>query len=216
MSNLFRDAEKRTLRYWTEDGLPDLYIGLGFILYAALTWWSARSDSNWVEGFRSIFLIVLILGGRFLVEKIKMRLTYPRTGYLAYPQPPRHELALRILLGMFIAGTLAFIIFYTLSTQGETAGITLINILLPILFGGILAAIAHRQGNLRYGIYAVIAILSGLAALPFAQSLPPADQNAVHNGAVMLVITGAGMLIGGALTLVQYLNRHPLPQEDES
>lgn len=216
MSNLIRDAEKRTLRYWTEDGLPDLYIGLGYIIYGALTWWSAHSDYGWAEALRSIFLLAMIVGARFLVEKIKMRLTYPRTGYIAYAQAPRRELTLRILLGMFIAGVLAFAIFYTLSAEGETAGMTLVNILLPILFGGLLAVIASKQGNVRYGAYALIAVLSGLAAIPFARSLSPADQNAVLNGAVLLAVTGATMLIGGALALVRYLSRHPLPQEGES
>lgn len=216
MSKLIRDTEKQTLRYWTEDGLPDLYIGLGFIVYGALTWWSARSDSGWVEAFRSIFLIAMILGGLLLVEKIKMRLTYPRTGYVAYSQPPKGQLVLRFLLGFFISGALVLVMTYVFFAQGVAVGMSLVTILVPLGFSGIMAVIAHRQGSVRYGIYALIAVLSGLTAIPFARSLPTADQNAVLNGAVMLAVTGAAMLIGGALTLVQYLNRHPLPQERES
>ncbi|HXF84478.1 MAG TPA: hypothetical protein VNK49_03735 [Anaerolineales bacterium] len=216
MSNPIRDAEKRTLRYWTEDGLPDLYIGLGFIIYAALTWWSARSNLGWVEALKSIFLVAMIALGRFVVETFKMRLTYPRTGYVAYSQPTRRQAVLSILLSLFVGGVLAFIIFYTLATEGESTGMTLANILLPILFSGMIAVIAYKQGSVRYGIYALIAVLSGLAVLPFARSLPPASQDAVRNGAAMLAVTGAGMLIGGALTLVRYLSRYPLPQEGEA
>lgn len=215
MSNFIRDAEKRTLRYWTEDGLPDLYIGLGFILYALLTWWSARSSLGWVEALKSIFLVAMIVGGRIVVEKIKMRLTYPRTGYVAYSQPPRRQIVFSLLLSLFIAGVLALVIFYTLSVQGETTGMALANFLLPILFGGIIALIAYRQRSVRYGAYAVIAVLSGLVAVSLARSLPPADQSAVLNGAAMLAVTGAGMLVGGAMTLTRYLGRHPLPQGGE-
>jgi MFS family permease len=216
MSNLIHNTEKQTLRYWTEDGLPDLYIGLGFIIYGMLTWWSARSEAGWVEAFRSIFLIAMILGGLFLVEKIKMWLTYPRTGYVAYSQPSKSQLVLRFLLGFFISGALVLVMTYVFFAQGVAAGMSLVTILLPLGFGGIMAVIALRQGSVRTGVYALIAVLSGLAAIPFARSLPPADQNAMLNGAAMFVVTGAAMLIGGTLTLVRYLSRHPLPQESES
>lgn len=69
MSNPIRDAEKRTRRYWTEDGLPDLYIGLGFMIYAVLIWWSAQSDVWWQEIIKAAFPIAMISGGRFVVKK---------------------------------------------------------------------------------------------------------------------------------------------------
>lgn len=216
MSTLIRDTEKQTIRYWTEDGIPDLYLGLGMIIYGALTWWSARSGTDWAELIKTVFLLALVFAGRFVMEAIKMRLTYPRTGYVAYPQPPRQELALRFLIGMFVASALALVMTYVFFTRGVSTGLRLVNLLLPLGFGLIMANIAYQQGSLRFGIYALVAVLSGFTAIPLAWTLSPVDGGAVLNGVAMFVATGSVMLIGGTLTLVRYLSHHPLPKEGES
>lgn len=217
MSDFIRATEKQARRYWTEDGLPDLYLGFGMILYGALTWWSARSGTGLAELVRTVFLLTMIFAGRFILEKAKMRITYPRTGYVAYNDHfSRRELALRLVLAFFIASALALIMTYVFSSRGVSTGMTLINLLVPLGFGLIWAMVAYQQASLRFGIYALVATLSGLASIPFARSLPSTDQSAMLNGVPIMFVTGIAMLIGGALTLFTYLRRHPQPQEGEA
>lgn len=87
------DAERRARDYWSIDGLPQIVDGASLILLGVSLWYFfAWSISNFVVG--SILLLALIaisLCGRKTVQWLKARFTYPRTGYVPLPPPPRPE-----------------------------------------------------------------------------------------------------------------------------
>lgn len=82
-------AQQRAWNYWFEDGLPTLVGGLGCVFFGL----SFIFD-------HSLFRLVLVaIYGVFLlrhqpiVEWLKARVTYPRTGYVTPPYSPQGQLA---------------------------------------------------------------------------------------------------------------------------
>ena len=79
------DVEQRIMRYWYTDGIGELTGGGMFILlgvYFALQ--EFLGQNSVVGGTLKASLILLMIGGmavsRRLVNVLKTRLTYPRTG----------------------------------------------------------------------------------------------------------------------------------------
>jgi hypothetical protein len=82
-------AEHRAWHYWFDDGLPTLVAGLGF-LFAGLAFLYDRSqNSTYISiavGFVGLLSYVSILiFHRQIIDWLKSKITYPRTGYA---QPP--------------------------------------------------------------------------------------------------------------------------------
>lgn len=90
------------------------------------------------------------------------------------------------LLSLLIAAVLVLVTPSSFFNQGTTVGISLVTILPPLAAGGIFTMIAYMQESVRYGIYAVISTLSGLAAIPLARFLLPADQDVVVSSGAFL------------------------------
>ncbi|MDI6860396.1 MAG: hypothetical protein QMD25_00060 [Caldisericia bacterium] len=67
------------------------------------------------------------------------------------------------------------------------------TILLPFFFAIFLLIISYSQKNIRYLIYAIIGVISGLYIISVE---------------VMFAITGISMIIGGLITLIRYLNKY--------
>ena len=82
-------AERRSWAYWYADGLPHLVSGVGILLVAVLG--LAPGDWQRVPWILPIFVIVLIgyaallLRMRSVLDWLKARLVWPRTGYAAAP-----------------------------------------------------------------------------------------------------------------------------------
>lgn len=117
MNSVIRSAEQRVQRYWTEDGIPDLYVGLFGIIYAALLWRDAHTDSGWVSVIRNTALILGIALGHFVVQALKARVTYPRTGYVKYRTPTRQEIARRLVAGLGIGAALVLVMLAGLTVE---------------------------------------------------------------------------------------------------
>lgn len=215
MSDIIREQEKRVHRYWTEDGLPDLYIGLSFIVYAALLTWRVAGAPGWAEFLISAFPILIVIFGRWLIEAAKQRVTYPRTGYVKYPLPTRRQVTRRVMASLIVAALLLAVTLFGFLHGGEEGGLLLIGYLMPLLFTFIIGVIAYRQNSLRYALYAVLAGLFGLTGAFLAPRLPSSTwRTAIADGAAILFPLGIAILIGGAWTFLRYLRLHP-PREAE-
>lgn len=193
MNKSINEVKKKTFQYWTIDGVPDLYIGFCLILYTILTMLYTKFGFSLILIFRNISLLFLIAFGRIIIDKIKFYFTYPRTGYVVYKKPTPKELSLRILYSFFVAILLILIVIFILSTRGIEGLKKFYTILLPFFFAIFLLIISYSQKNIRYLIYAIIGVISGLYIIPVE---------------VMFAITGISMIIGGLITLIRYLNKY--------
>ncbi len=211
--DILRDAKLQVRRYWTEDGLPDLYIGLGFALYGLLSWWAAKDEAAWLPFVQAFFLPAWIGLSVLLLRRFKERFTYPRTGYVAYARPPRRETARRVLTATLFAVFLGLLVLWAVLGNPTPARERLFALFLPLVFAAVLGFVAAQQGNWRYGFYAAVAVLSGVAAVLRMDALSPAGRTAVLSGVPVLMSVGAVMLLGGLWVLLRYLRRHPRPEE---
>jgi len=80
---------QRAASYWFVDGLPDILLGMTLLIFgAAGLWWCIRLPNRGAQldfFFIAAGVILLIWKERKLLDFLKSRLTYLRTGYV---QPP--------------------------------------------------------------------------------------------------------------------------------
>ena len=142
-------AKQRAFRYWYVDGLSEMVLSFICLLLGGYFWLQTHLPSNfWLSQMLIIFLVLFILTSGFLLKKavtaIKYRLTYPRTGYVAYPQPRKRQNWLAVLLGMSI-GFLSVMIFNRL--PGSTTWIPAIT---GIVFAIVMLVIGLRLELIRF------------------------------------------------------------------
>ena len=95
--------QRRTYRYWYEDGLADLGAGWVFALLGILFLLQALAPAGPLAGISAILLPLVVIGGgllaRWAIAGLKARITYPRTGYVSYRQPTGRRRWLTGLVG---------------------------------------------------------------------------------------------------------------------
>ena len=89
MNDQLDDITKRTYRYFYVDGLIEAATGFLFLTIGLLLLgWINLEKGGWVQITAVIALPLVILGGTFLIKHVvnslKERIIYPRTGYVAY------------------------------------------------------------------------------------------------------------------------------------
>jgi hypothetical protein len=82
-------AEKRSWTYWFIDGSPQLLIGLAALLFGVYLISSASSAANAALSILALvslcLYLLILLRATQILEWLKARITYPRTGYTATP-----------------------------------------------------------------------------------------------------------------------------------
>jgi hypothetical protein len=80
---------RRAASYWFADGLPDIVFRMTLLVFgAAGLWWRvhlSKPTAQFDFFFISAGSLLLLWKGREILDSLKARVTYPRTGYV---QPP--------------------------------------------------------------------------------------------------------------------------------
>jgi len=206
MSDNLSKTLRRPRQYWYSDGLPEMAIGGIFLAIGLLFSGQAvvPEHSPW-QALAGLALPILIVGSlwltRWLVGAAKARLTYPRTGYVAYPRPSRRRRILTLLLGAGVGGLLANLLI--------AANLDTLNFTFPLqgLFVGLLVAFIG-QGLIRFYVVGGFTALLGIALA--AVAMPEEPGNAVFYG-----LLGLALVISGGITLWRYLRQNPRPEEEK-
>ena len=201
------DLTRRVRRYWVEDGLAETVIGLGFLLIATVIALGVCFPAPFWGAVKGAVIILTVVGGRWVIQRLKWRITYPRTGYVAYPR--RHTTRQRWLTATAIILSLIalFVGIALLSHRQGLAYLVSLTLFLALLYFGL----ARAQDWSRGMFYAAAALpLGGLAILLLPHPLwgKIALQGGVHLGGMGLM-----QILGGMITLRRYLQRHPEPLE---
>lgn len=211
MQGNVHDVEQRVNRYWYSDGLGEILGGGMFILlgiyFAAQDFLGPQSL---LTGILQTSLVLLMIGGAFvsrrLINTLKTRLTYPRTGYVEYranENERRSRLVLVFLLAFAVSAlTITFVsIFNSFDSMVAVTGVVVGIILIRLR--------ARASGLKRFYVLGAISIVVGLAF----------SASGLSNGYALglyYASMGACFLISGGFTLVQYLHENPRPVEGHS
>jgi hypothetical protein len=218
---------RRAAAYWYIDGLAEIYFGLLFLIPVAII--AVAKDLHWQNRWLDkLFVSVVTLVGysawllhRYVLDFIKARVTYPRTGYAHPPSdfPDRNHPDYKILtlgtarpadenVSSFVSHTIPFIcsgIFFMGFLKATWWG-------LPLVMSGIAAGIyfLNRNGVRPYPWFSVLPIaLAGFIAA--ALDLEPENR-----WFLPWAICGAWLLGIGTWTLVRYLRTNPKPDPGQA
>lgn len=205
-----RDLPRKVRGTWFEDGLAELVVGAGFLLYAALLALTAFSPAPVATGLRIVgtfYPLLLALGGRWLIVRLKGRIAFPRIGYVRFPLVGRVR---RTLFALFAGLAAVALMMFVLSRGATWAYLTLLSLSLA----GLYAMIGYTQALPRGYLYAALALVAGL----LTAALPEAWQEFGYAGGLYLILLGMAQMVGGAWSLGHFLHRYPkaLEEADEA
>ena len=220
MNNKIQETQKRLFRYDYVDGSPDLAFG-GLCLVMAISYFifavfPGLSSST----FSAIIVLVVLGGGGFLIsrlsQRLKERVTYPRTGYVAYKRQGRPikrttQWLIRIGLPLLTVILLA-LLFLNRSkfpAQSQDQAIYLNPGLMGLLFSAIFAMIGWKIPLPRYYLIAAAVFLTSTVFL--VSGLGGNQGMALFSGAISLIL-----FISGGVTLWHYLRNTRLPVDASS
>ncbi len=210
------DVDAVTLRasqYWMEDGLVEILLGLltssqmGVYMLAGALPRGPLMDFVRTFGAQALCLAIMlsIFGG---FKRLKARITFPRTGYVALPKP-----STKYRTWYFVAALALF---------GVTVGLTgvrspqmdlLSAMAVPVFaffFAGCLLG-----GGFRYKQASML--WEGLLTLLFAAGLEGfTDLRGIKGVGALMIMAGISMAIFGAFRLRSFLRANPRPHETEA
>jgi hypothetical protein len=207
---------RRAAAYWFEDGIPHLVLGAAFLLAVAtaavcmalLTRHRYLRTGLITAAFLPYFLVRVRL-----VNALKQRLVYPRTGYVTPPEEgplpePLTSLHIRPVgkqenVTLFEMRT-GMVIFFALITPIQDAP----QWFLPALMTALAAILywLNRRTENPYSPLSVVALASlGLGS--YWLNLP-----ADYSNVVCWLIASSWLTGLGAWRLIRYLRTHPAPE----
>ncbi|RME21390.1 MAG: hypothetical protein D6800_12145 [Candidatus Zixiibacteriota bacterium] len=197
------EARRRAYHRWYEDGLTEITVGGFFLLMGLLlsleVW---RPNDVLVTRFVALATPIVIIGGVFLVRRIiqafKERVSYQRTGYLAFRDERSGRRWLSVVVaGLIAAAIVAFLVFT--NTQLSPIWYALFRGGIVV---GVMLFIAAKLGIRRFY---VIGVLIGL--LPVAAALlglpDPWDDGIFYGG------SGLILLLSGLWMFANYIRQAP-------
>ena len=197
-----RDLAARPRRYWHVDGIPELVMGLVWLLWGgALLLGEALPRGTAYQVYWLAVPAVLVLSGvaaNWGVRQLKSRLTYPRTGYVEYltPRP-----LVRILTALVAIGTAAAAaaLVVTVRTTGAVRS--------PAAVMGVLISLAFLVLSAREKAPHLLVLAAVALALGIAFGTIGLGWSNLNWLIVALGLASAGV---GGWRLRRYLKRHPV------
>lgn len=194
-----RQLERNVYRDYFQDGLPDVLIGAFFLFLGV----SLPGGSMAPLAVFPILLFAPVL------EALKKRFVYPRTGYVELRKGDPRPLP-QFILGALILG-LAVLVTLLLS-MGIIGKPAQWYRWMPIMFGiwlaGIFLGLALRVRLARYHVVAGVALIGGpvCAFLPLERKLEPLG--------LFLAMVGFVLLAWGVGAFLRFLRRYPVQVEE--
>jgi hypothetical protein len=211
-----QSSGRRAAAYWFSDGLPEVAFGSAMTLLGGLGFaWVVWLPYRWM-GVAFVltagWFFALYIWDRKILDAIKARLTYPRTGYAQppadghpegqyivtlntaiNPSPKRNVTAFRMsTVDMFIVGTML-----TEVLRAPWSIAVMMPAVASLIYWG------HRWSEYPYSWWS--ALLLGLSGIPFYCMRLPLRAEAV----LPILLGGVWLFCRGAWRLIQYLRHNP-------
>jgi len=192
-------AVQHAQQYWYTDGIVELVMGGFFVLMGA--YFGAQAllpQDSFVGSMLAPALLLMVVGGGFLgrrlIGKLKERLTYPRTGYVAYKQPDRKRRRVTALVALGMGMLISALIASSPASQRWIPAFS------GLLIGVFWLIYAHRLGLARLYALAAVSTVCGVAITLAGFS----EQIGLP---LYYLILGLILLFSGGWTLWSYLRR---------
>jgi hypothetical protein len=207
-SNDMKQVEQRVKRYWYTDGIAELASGGIFILlglyFGVLGYFK---EGSLVSVILQASMVLVLVGGafgvRWLVNTLKSRVTYPRTGYVEYRVNEKDAKVRRYV----VAGVAMIIAIASIVLVDYIRGLDSMVLITGVLVGVIFIALRGKSSGLkRFYLLGGLAIVLGIA-LAYS-GLPQ-----VYTLTLFYSLIGIAVLISGGLVLRRYLAENP-PQAE--
>jgi len=210
MQNNLSQVEQRVKQYWFKDGLGEL-AGGGMILLIGLYFagqeWLPQGSMG--RTLLQSSLALLVIGGavvtRWLVNVMKTRLTYPRTGYVEYQSGVKNTPSRRMFTAGIAISVSALLVFF-----GRFSGsFNWLPGFTGLVFGAAFMMLRARSNGIgRFYVLGTFCVIWGVA-LSFTD-LPMGYSLGLFYG-----LAGLTSMLSGGITLLRYLRDNPFPGETD-
>jgi len=202
MADQVDETVRRVHRYLYDDGLIEMGVGILFIVVGLGLIAFVAIQDNTILGIALIVgLLAIATGGAIFtkraLEVVKERVTYPRTGYVAYHTEESSR------GGWVVPVAALLLLFLSLFLPKE---LTRISSMIGALMFVIICSLGYRLRLRRFYLVGSISLLAGVSA----SLLFP---NEAIGAGVTFSVTGLTLVVSGTLTLSTYLRRHPRVEE---
>lgn len=199
-----KQVEKRVKRYWYSDGIAELASGGMFLLlglyFGILAYFE---EGSLISVILQVSMLLVFVGGafgvRWLVNTLKSRLTYPRTGYVEYrgkDSDSRKRRLVIVISAMVISAASIVLIDYI---RGMESMVFITGMLVGIIF---IALRGKSAGLKRFYVLGSLAI--GLGIVLAYSGFPQ-----IYTLTLFYGLLGVAILISGGLVLRRYLTENP-------
>lgn len=196
---------RRTRQYWFSDGIVELSVGSLFLFLAAYFYLQhVLPDGSWLLIALQIGFVFLLFGGIFLsrslVDRLKSRLTFQRTGYVSYKRASRRQRLVSVGMVCLVAGVNIVIFLAT------PVSVDWVPAASGLIVGSLWLLSAFRVGLLRFYLQAILAYLLGVI-------LSIVGIEIYYGLTVFYSILGVILVVSGGWVLAVYLRHNPAPEE---
>jgi hypothetical protein len=210
MEDRMLDVEQRVKRYWYSDGIADISVGAMFLMLGLFFGVQGYfGEGSKVAVILQVGMVLVMMGGIFgvqwLVNTLKARLTYPRTGYVEYrlkdkESNQRRYVVIAVALIIVVASIVLYYFVRELDSMVLTSG---------ILVGAVFIALRGKStGVTRFYILGGIAIVLGVG-------LSMGNLHQLYNLALFYGLEGVLLMITGGVVLRRYISQNPMPSDME-
>jgi hypothetical protein len=199
MNNPINQAANRARRYWYVDGLNEAaFGGLCFLLGVYFQVQDGLRITSLIRQILEAGLVLLIVAMVLLLNKLvnflKERITYPRSGYVSYRRPNTIRRLATGLLAAAIASVLSAVLMIAPPGLDWMAGLTGLALAAVWLF------LAWRFQLSRFLALSLVSLGGGI----FLALMQP---DGVAGVAAMYFLEGAALLVSGGITFWAYLRK---------
>ncbi len=164
MTDDLKKPQLRAIQYFYADGSFEFGFGL-LCLLLGVYFFVETHVQGWLSAVVDGSLILVMIGGAWLINRLikllKERLTWPRTGYVAYARQGGLKRVWRLALGMVIGGLVAAVV--TVLVMNPNICIAVMPLLAGLLFGLVLVILGWRAQLPRFYLLAGLSSVIGIA-----------------------------------------------------
>lgn len=201
------EIERRPERYWNIDGLPELMMGILWVVWGSAWLLGERIPRGGLyNAFWMTVPPLLALSGFVMVwatRALKARITFPRTGYVAL-EPPGMPARLTVAAVTILTAMILAAAIVRMRANGSTA-----QMATPIL--SVILSLAFLVAGLRQHAPQYLMLAGVAVALGIALGTRNAGWESVNW--LFLLLGAAAVAVGGA-RLMMFVRAHPRAAEE--